>query len=492
MSDLIYPTLDVFAYNLAEGLGDNPEDIKKRRDSVLANLPKTLQDDLNPAFDKESTAGNPDYIELLKLAGAKTPFQEFATTLNNYALKGYYYPVRLSDTYGLLFDCSVDEKIQPQDVSCLRYLKQQADSLPSDLGKTWLVSGSLPTSNPDPELLAKNIYKNLLAPEKSQNLTDAAYEALINQEWHYRKTGKFLTASVFEIWQTPHKWQNVAENIHILIFLYPDQKTMENAAQFYEDWMRLLCYRNKIIWAYCETQKLKHQLQAGFKTIRETIPIVQNKAELSQLKATLKRNVETFSNYAINLNYLEIQRSTLEVNYHNYQEYIKHIKNYIHTNANKFGDTDLKFLEEFSTIIQQKYQEQVKKDYESLRPGIDILENQLNTIRGIVEIEQAERDRRIETQNTKFQNAVAGVGVGLGIAALAASAVSPFVESITQLPSKETSDRPLPVNAWSNVGIVLLISIAAGVLLGGLTWLLAWLRSRSIPLGLSRRPSSTK
>lgn len=480
MSDLIYPTLDLFAYNLAEGLGDNPEDIKKRRDSLLANLPKTLQDELNPALDKESTAGNPGYIELLKLAGAKTPFQEFNTNLNNYALKGYYYPVRLSDTYGLLFDCSVDEKIQPQDVSCLRYLKQQADSIPSDLGKTWILSGSLPTPTTDPELIAKNIYKNLLALEKSQNLTDAAYESLITQEWHYRKTGKFLTASLFEIWQTPQKWQSIAENIHILIILYPNQQTMQAAAQFYEDWMQLLCYRNKIIWAYCETQKLKQQLQAGFKTIRATIPIVQNKAELSKLKTTLERNVETFSNYAINLNYLEIQRSTLELNEHNYREYLKHINNYIHINANKFGDTDLKFLEEFSTIVQQKYQEQVKKDYESLRPGIDILENQLNTIRGIVEIEQAERDRRIETQNTNFQNAVAVVGVGVGAASVAGSAVSPFVESITQRPSKQTTKQGtellLSSNAWLNVGAAFIISILVGVLASLLT--LAFMRSR--------------
>lgn len=32
MSDLIYPTLDLFAYNLGEGLGDNQDDLKKRRD----------------------------------------------------------------------------------------------------------------------------------------------------------------------------------------------------------------------------------------------------------------------------------------------------------------------------------------------------------------------------------------------------------------------------------------------------------------------------
>ena len=73
------------------------------------------------------------------------------------------------------------------------------------------------------------------------------------------------------------------------------------SAQFYEDWMRLLCYRNKIIWAYCKIQELKRQLQLGFQTIRETIPTVQKKAELSQLKTILEKNVETFSKYVINI-----------------------------------------------------------------------------------------------------------------------------------------------------------------------------------------------
>lgn len=475
MSDLIYPTVDLFAYNLGEGLGDNQDDIKKRRDEFLAFLPHRIQTILAHGFDKESTASNAEYIELLKIAGEKAAFHEFTTFLNNYALKGYYYPVRLSETYGLLFDCSVDEKIQSQDVSCLRYLKQQADSIQADLGKTWIISGSLPTPTTDTETLAKNIYKALLAEEKSKNLTDAAYEALITQEWQYRKTGNFLSASVFEIWQTPHNWKSVEENCHILIFLYPNQQTMQAAAQFYDDWMRLLCYRNKIIWAYCETQKLKRQLQAGFKTISGTISTIQKKADLPYFQAILERNVEVFSNYVINLNYLEIQRKTIEVNLQNYQEYLNYIKNYITTNTSKFGNTELKFLEDFSNVVQNKYQAQTKKDYESLSPGIAILENLLNTIRGIVEIEQAERDRRIEIQNTNFQNAVAVVGVGVGTASVIATAVSPFVESITQLPSKDGNNRPLPANAWLNFGIAFIISIAIGSLLGWLT--LVWLQS---------------
>jgi hypothetical protein len=474
MSELIYPTLDLFVYNLREGLGDNQHELKKRRDNFLATLPQNIQGLLITAFEKELGGENTEYIELLEIVDKKAAISEFDTSLNNYFLKGYYYPVCLSDTYGLLFDCSVDEKDIPQNLSCLRYLKQQAKIIQNDLGKTWLISGILPNPNVDSENLAKNIYKTLMAEEKSKNLTDAAYEALIAKEWQYRKVGKFLNALVFEVWQIPPNWKSVEENSHILIFLYPDQKSMEDSAKFSKDWMRIFCYRNKVIWAYCEIQKIKQQLKDGFKTIRETINIVQNQSDLQQLKEILKNHVEIYSKYVINLNYVEIQSSTIEVNLHNYQEYLNYINNYLNTNAGTFGDTDLKFLEEFSNIFQKKYQAQVKKDYESLHPGTDILENQINTIRGIVEIEQAQRDRRLETQNTNFQNAVAVIGVAVATASFTASIVSPFVKDICELPSIKplTAKQPLP-EPMLNLALVLLLSL-------GLGWIAGWLTQKRL------------
>ncbi|MCF2151204.1 hypothetical protein IQ276_033275 [Desmonostoc muscorum LEGE 12446] len=417
MSDLIYPTLDLFAYNLGEGLGDNQDDIKKRRNQFLALMPKNIQDILIPAFDKESALQNPEYIELLKIAGQISTFHDFPTKeINNYKLQGYYYPVRLKDTYGLLFDCSVDEKDNPQKLSCLRYLKQQAHSIKADLGKTWIISGIAPSHNTDTENLAKNIYKNLMIEEKSPNLTDADYESLISQEWQYRKAGKFLNASVFEIWQMPNNWVNIEDGNHVLVFLYPNQQSMQDATKFYKDWMHLFCYRNKIIWAYSETRKIQKLLKNGFKTIRETINLVSKKSDLQGLKAILEKNIENYYKYVIDLNNLDILSKTIEVNWLNYKEYIKYINNYINENSGKFGDTDLKFLEDINSIIQEKYQAQVRQDYDSLRPGIEILETLLNTIRGMVEIEQAQRDRNLN-------NTVAIAGVGLATSQIASSII---------------------------------------------------------------------
>lgn len=470
MSELIYPTLDLFAYQLGEGLGDNQDEVKKRRDSFLKLLPQNLEKILTHIYDEELACENHEYMKLLEIAGKKTHAYDFDKYLNNYVLKGYYYPVRLNDTYGLLFDCSVDEKDIPQTLNSLRYLKQQTKPLQGSLGKTWFISGIIPNLSIDHETLAKNIYKAFMLEDKPGHLTDKTYEDLIAKQWQYRKIGKFLKASVFEVWQPPPNWKSLEDNIHVLIFIYPNKQSMGDAAKFYEDWMRLFCYRNKILWAYCETSHIRLKLKEGFRSIRETIDIINNKSELPQLKLILERNIQTYYRYIINLNYLEIQRGTIEINLYNYKEYLRYIDNYIKDNLTKFGDTDLKFLEDFSNIVQQKYITQAKKDYENLSPGVNILENQLNSIRGIVEIEQAETDRRLETKNTNFQNKVAVVGVGVATASLTTSVISPFVKDIYGLPSIKslTYKQPVPEPIF-NMLLVLVLSTVLGVIAGWIT-----------------------
>ena len=80
---------------------------------------------------------------------------------------------------------------------------------------------------------------------------------------------------------------------------------------------------------------------------------------------------------------------------------------------------DLKFLENFSTTVQEKYLLQALKDYDSLSPGLNLLEDLINSIRGVTELDQAQRDRN-------FQTAVGIVGIGLAIGASLASISGQF------------------------------------------------------------------
>ncbi|NEP27516.1 MAG: hypothetical protein F6K49_38095, partial [Moorea sp. SIO3I6] len=87
MSDLIYPTLDLFLYDLRDALNLTEAEKQENQAKFRAKLPA------------DSQFSDPDletkYLELLP----RQKYYDF-TTANN-TLEGYYYPVRLNDTYGL-------------------------------------------------------------------------------------------------------------------------------------------------------------------------------------------------------------------------------------------------------------------------------------------------------------------------------------------------------------------------------------------------------
>lgn len=168
-------------------------------------------------------------------------------------------------------------------------------------------------------------------------------------------------------------------------------------------------------------------------------------------------------------------KQTIEVNLINYKEGFKNIKN----KAAELGEIDLIFLDKFSELTEKKYSQQIDKDYASLSPGLRLLENLINTIRGIVEIEQTQINSRIETQNRNFQNLVAVAGVGISTASLAATGIAPLIQQITtpptNQPTKITNPSHEAVSIWSGFFIFCLL---LGVYCAGLVYLL---RTRNNP-----------
>ena len=237
MNEIIYPTVDLYLYQLRSGLGDSEADIAKNRQKFLSILPEKLQEKL--AQTPPETESN--YQELLP----SDEVFDFKTEINNYQLEGYYYPVLLTDTYGLLYDCSVDEQDQPQKLSCLHYLKEKAPINQGDLGQTWSISGIIPPSfSGQTEDLAKEIYLNFYQEEEEK----------LTREWLRHQRLKFSDAEVFEVSQPLENGHKLTQNRHILIFLYPNRNSFNKAAQFYNDWLKIWCFRNKVIFAYQQTK----------------------------------------------------------------------------------------------------------------------------------------------------------------------------------------------------------------------------------------------
>ncbi|TAF02024.1 MAG: hypothetical protein EAZ78_16025, partial [Oscillatoriales cyanobacterium] len=99
-------------------------------------------------------------------------------------------------------------------------------------------------------------------------------------------------------------------------------------------------------------------------------------------------------------------------------------------------------------------------DLDYFANGSDLLEKALNAIRGRVEIEQAERDRNLQTT-------IAVVGVGIGVAGVVSSSYTLAVDKPWAPPSFQ---HPLPLHPFFSAVI---ISCLCGGILGGLAWAIA-------------------
>ena len=101
---LIYPTVDLFVYDLAEGIGQNENKISQNREEFWQKIygDKISASQLEQLKQAEAETG--DYIELL---GDKKVVKFDSS------LEGYAYPVKIGDTYATQFHLS--GKIEPED-----------------------------------------------------------------------------------------------------------------------------------------------------------------------------------------------------------------------------------------------------------------------------------------------------------------------------------------------------------------------------------------
>ncbi|MGD1700787.1 hypothetical protein [Dapis sp. BLCC M229] len=367
-----------------------------------------------------------------------------------------------------------------------------------NLGQTWLVLAEL-ANNKNPEEIAKQCCEKL-------NLG-------FDWEKDLQGQGKLLGGTIFELRQygitmsekidfsSPPTIKQIQTNNHLIISLYPNEQTAKKAAEFNFDLLRLLCYLHKILWAYAQSRYLKELLKKSAIEIQEYIQEIQKyqnpSLNLKPLQKILVESQKTLSDYSINLGYFDSQIRTIEINLLNYQirldiirekatskavenllpeniptpisqlskltingEYISSILARLITTPGV--TTDLKFLEKFPQEITEKYLLQMQKDYANLSPKLKLLEDLINSIRGITEIEQAESDRH-------FQELVAILGVGLGAGASVASISGhfPYVNSSTRAShhpvGKFLSKYSVP-EPWLAPGISIIFSLGASII----------------------------
>lgn len=436
---LIYPTIDLFLYDLAEGLGQAKEEIDTNRQQFWQ---KVYGKDLNQQLLKtleQAEAESTDYIELLVPQLVK----EFDPPLD-----GYYYPLKLGDTYALQVDCSGEKT--PQPISSLQEIKEiineRTHHQTGTISQSWLVWGQLASDSQDFEKTAQECYKNLkLAPTSKWNKD-------------FRGEGTFLGANFYELWQLPPDRGNLNQAYHVLICLFPYNQGQpiheagKEIKTLYPALIQLFRFRNKVIWAYHQSRSLKADMKQASQLIQTIVSLLpeqvsQPKLDLKKLQRDLADALTIFSSYANYLSRLEEQQNTIHSNLKNYQ---KRLKTIAKLDRQSNPDTALDFLESFSDFASEKYLPQVESDRASLSAGLRLLENAIKTIEGIIEIEQTKSDRALNTT-------IALASAGLATSGIAASIISTQVKS-PENPSNTIEPYPA---FWGSLGIGLISVVIA-------------------------------
>ncbi len=376
--------------------------------------------------------------------------------LDNHPQKGetyFWIQLPLSDVKADLYCYSIasSESATPQPISCFRDFQKNINSKfhpTTELTKTWMLIGYLPENiePKDTTILAKNIYESFSGEKCPQNPTP----------------GEFMGGKIFEIWQPTQNWQDLTteKNSRIVIIIFPNQTTLEKINKFYEDWVNLFYYRNKILWAYSNTLQLN--LPANFfPSSSQTLSVNHHiDKNLENLKIELSQNLQTLSKFIADQTYLEIQQQTIKINLFNYKERLNSIE--IKARNEEQLNTELICLNDFSQIAQEKYQIQVEKDIDVLTSRVKVWNTWIDNLRAMVASKQIQSDRDLQLEIATF-------GIAIGVTSATASVISPLIEVITPFPAKkleEGKEIMIPSNAVFNFGLSLIISIIMGIICG--------------------------
>jgi len=433
---IIYPSIDLFLYDLKDGLGQKQSKIDQNCRTFCQKIygeldEKSFQEKYAQIQKYQNT--DVDVIELLE-----TQIRKFQSPLD-----GYYYPLQIGDSYALQVndsgkrDANGQYNDEPQNIKDEPFLRlkqeitQHISRQTGTIGQTWLLWGKLTSQKTDAEIedIAQKCYTQIVS----------------NYDWKrdFIGKGKLEEGTIFELWYCPQNvgvngkefWEKFRqESHHVFIWLFPDNispdEMRKRVQSVYYEFLRLWQYRHKVVWSYYQSRYQKTLLKKEYVEIQPSIKqagelprlLQTNSLKLSKLQETLSANLINLSDYTIALNYLENQSRTIQLNLDNYKSRLDEMQK-------KYAGSDLEFLQTFSNseIYAKKYQRQVEADLANLNPGLSLLQNLNSTVQGIIDLEQTKSDRTLN-------NTIAIAGVGLATSQIASAVILAEIPQETKNP----------------------------------------------------------
>lgn len=359
-------------------------------------------------------------------------------------LRGEVYPLQIHDTYAV--DITLRYPYPHIEIEQLSGLNPQG-CLQIAQSKSLLGQSLLLFAQPEGKL-------NDIQSFADDCLTAILPESVRKNYW-LSAQGKFLGSPIVEY---SNNQENPAQPSHILIWLncHPQTETLEAAGDYYQPFINLLCCRHKMLYAYSESRWCNQQARRLYRQLESKVKELQQlpsepTQRLKQLKEWLTQLSQTAFKYANHLRDLEFHRTTIEINSKNHQFLLNQLQAISLKN-----EDNLELWQQFISKNSEKFIEQIRADLSYLLPSQQLFQQMIDTIRGIVETEQAERDRSLE-------KTIQIIGVGLGAGAIVSSVVTQHI------------DKPFAPLSFNNPPHPLVLSLFWSMLatlgFGALAWL---------------------
>ncbi|BAZ00163.1 hypothetical protein NIES37_41470 [Tolypothrix tenuis PCC 7101] len=440
-------SLSLYAFHLRDSFTHLPGEVVADADLLWENLVKLGENNLTFPSLKDLRSKLVSYHH-----GVYTPQQETAIktewlsisgkdldlgslpTPAGFNINANLQPFLLNDTYAIDLTLSPELPNTEIDIPQLQHFQPQyllPANIQASLGQTLSIYGEVEPSE-DCETLAQKIAIALVAGIN------------LNSPILIRK-GELFESLLFEYQALDtYALDDPAKQCQILIVINNSQAATEQLATVAHDWLlKLLWSYHKILYIYQLARQRYGEGRQIYGYLENKIQefnnlITANQPNLSALKSLISQVPQTSLDYTRCCQDLETHHTAITTNITNYKTCLDNITA---INNGNIPQT----WEDFFNKECQKWQKQIQTDIHYLAPGKEIFGQLVDTIRGIVETEQAESDRRKETadkiRDTKLQNTIqavgVGIGVGTGVAGIFSQTFPLIIEKKWALPSKE-------------------------------------------------------
>ena len=453
-------SITLYAFHLRHTLAHTPDQVLENADLLWDKLTKigvdsfpsiSLQDIKSQLICYENGKYEPQ-----KEVGRKTEWLtnskdldlgSFSTT-DRFKINGNLQPLLLNDTY------AVDLTLLPEsanidiNVPQIKHFKPSCflpSQIQASLGQTLWIYGEV-DANEDCKLLSEKIANALVA---GTNLNPVSTHS-----------GELFASSLF-IYQAndPNEPNNPVKQCQILILLNNQQaNTVQLIGDAYDRLLNLLCCYHKILFVNYQASQSYQDARTVYsyleKKIQEFQTLISNpKTQISDLKKLLSEIPQKSFDYTRCLQDLQIHNTSIQTNFKNYRICLNKI-----TAIN--NQTSPQFWQDFLDKDCQKWQEQIQTDINYLTPGQELFGQLVDTIRGIVETEQAKSDRSLE-------RTVQVLGIGFGGGAIFSGIITTHIDKI---------NSPLLPKNYFSASLILSIIATLGWTL--LVWLVIWITKR--------------